>query len=294
MLIEPEGDDPAVLFAETPSGSAIVPDPHDLEGRWRTMHGDLIELRDGRYAYVGEDGGTQRGGTYAVDGDALTMRPEIGRETAGRWARIGARIAIQVDDGQVVILTPEPATAQLPQVPAVATAETPTEAPPVETTTGAGETPPQLPPPAPQPQQPPPPAQPQGPLSGPPPLPVTPEPPPLIPPVGRALSDGTPLGEQWAGYLKAKRMAQGVGQPMVQVLDLCSDGQYFWLVGHGTAMPQPQGTGYWSIVTQGQVASLQLTPVGAPPGALKLDFDGQSAYLNGVPTQVLQMNQSCP
>jgi hypothetical protein len=65
-------------------------------------------------------------------------------------------------------------------------------------------------------------------------------------------------------------------------------------VAQGTAMPQPQGTGYWSIATQGQVANLQLTPVGAAPGLLKLDFDGQSAYLNGTPTQVVQMNQSCP
>jgi hypothetical protein len=327
LLIEPDDAAPMLLRATPGSGVATPFSPAEIEGRWRTSNNQILEVGGGRYTMSDPGGPVLEQGTYRVEGDVVIAREEkTGTETRLQWVRLGDRLAIQPGDGVTIVLTPEtavatlqvpqtapvvegppvvaPTPAQEPVPPAAASEPTP---PPVTQNTETAPVQPQLQPvpevSPPQPEIAQQPEAPQQPDVGGQPQPVAPQPPvqpqpqPTMPQPMQPLTDGTPLAQQWLGYLQGKRLVQA-GQPQMQnatqqMLDLCSDGQYFWYVGAAGQMPQPQGSGYWSIVTQGQTAGLRVQTAAGTGGVYRLDFDGQTAYLNGLATMVVAQNQSC-
>lgn len=118
-------------------------------------------------------------------------------------------------------------------------------------------------------------------------------------PGGNALHDGTPLGQEWAGFLAGKKVtymdsyssgSAGGYSSRVDVY-LCSNGEFAYKdqssvsvdVGgaSGFSGGNSANSGRWHIITQGNVAGVELRYSDGRTEQYRLDYQGGATYANG-------------
>jgi len=118
-------------------------------------------------------------------------------------------------------------------------------------------------------------------------------------PGGNALDDGTPLGREWVGFLAGKKVtymdsyssgSSGGYSTRVDVY-LCSNGEFAYKdqssvsvdVGgaSGFSGGNSANSGRWHIITQGNVAGVELRYSDGRTEQYRLDYQGGETYANG-------------
>ncbi len=113
------------------------------------------------------------------------------------------------------------------------------------------------------------------------------------------LDDGTPLGREWAQGLAGRKLTRldsyssgsAGGYSFQEELTLCSNGEYLYQkqssvsVDVGGAFGNTGGNdreiGRWRIVTQGQVAGLELRAQNGQVALVRLDFQNDLVHIDG-------------
>ena len=116
---------------------------------------------------------------------------------------------------------------------------------------------------------------------------------------GAALHDGTQVGREWAEFLAGKKATQmdsyssgsAGGYSSRTDVHLCANGQ-FALSGnnsvsvdvggaYGYTGGDSQGSGTWRIITEGQVAGIELRYANGGVEQYRLDYQDGATYVNG-------------
>jgi hypothetical protein len=126
---------------------------------------------------------------------------------------------------------------------------------------------------------------------------------PTVPPmdaIGGALDDGTPLGRQWSQFLAGKKATRlssysssggSGGYSSRTEVHLCAGGE-FALSGSssvtvdvgdagGYSAGQRSGQGRWRIITQGDVAGIELRYANGEVEQYRLDYQNEQTLVNG-------------
>jgi hypothetical protein len=114
-----------------------------------------------------------------------------------------------------------------------------------------------------------------------------------------ALDDGTPLGREWSQGLAGRKLTRfdryssgsSGGYTSEEELTLCSNGEYLYRksssmsvdVGgaYGSSAGRGGETGRWRVVTQGQVAGLELRATSGEVTLARLDFANNMVHVDG-------------
>jgi hypothetical protein len=114
-----------------------------------------------------------------------------------------------------------------------------------------------------------------------------------------ALDDGTPLGREWSQGLAGRKLSRfdryssgtSGGYTSQEELTLCSNGEYLYRksssmsvdVGgaYGSSGGRGGETGRWRVVTQGQVAGLELRAQSGEVTLVRLDFQDDLVHIDG-------------
>lgn len=127
-----------------------------------------------------------------------------------------------------------------------------------------------------------------------------------------APSADTPLAREWDGYLRGKKLTQlssyssgtSGGYNARQVAYLCGDGRFFYRSsssvsvygdtgGVGSAGGTEQHTGRWRVVSEGDIAALEVHVDGGESGYLTLAYVNGETYIDGERVFVTADNDVC-
>ena len=125
-------------------------------------------------------------------------------------------------------------------------------------------------------------------------------------------SADTSLAQEWDAHLRGKRLTQlssyssgsAGGYNSKQVVYLCADGRFFHhgsssvsvygdLGGMGSSGGTEQNTGRWRLVSEGDVAALEIHIDGGESGYLPLGYVDGTTYVNEERTFVTDDNDAC-
>jgi hypothetical protein len=136
----------------------------------------------------------------------------------------------------------------------------------------------------------------------------------LLPVAGLAeIQADTPLARQWDQHLRGKKLTQlsayssgggGGGYSSERVAFFCRDGSFLYVAssavsvygslgGSGTSAGTTRTTGHWRVVTEGDVAALEIRNDRGEHGYMRLEVRGGKTFVDGTRTFVTEDNNRC-
>jgi hypothetical protein len=136
----------------------------------------------------------------------------------------------------------------------------------------------------------------------------------LIPAMAAAeIRSDTELARQWDQHLRGKKLTQlssyssgggGGGYSAERVAYFCRDGRFLYFAsssvsvygssgGMGSAAGSSEMTGRWRVVTEGEVAALEIDNDRGEHGYMRLDYDNGKTFVDGTRTFVTDDNDRC-
>ena len=123
----------------------------------------------------------------------------------------------------------------------------------------------------------------------------------------------TPLAQQWDGHLRGKKLTQlssyssggvGGGYSSERVAFFCRDGSFLYfasssvsvygsLGGSGTSAGRTQTTGQWRIVSEGDVAAIEILNERGEHDYMRLEYRNGKTFVDGTRTFVTDDNNRC-
>jgi hypothetical protein len=136
----------------------------------------------------------------------------------------------------------------------------------------------------------------------------------LFPAIAAAeIRTDTPLAQQWDQRLRGKKLTQlssyssgggGGGYTSERVAYFCRDGRFLFFSsssvsmygnngGMGSSSGQNRITGIWRVVTEGDVAAIEIRNDRGEHGYLRLAFQQGKTFIDGTRTFVTDDNNRC-
>ena len=123
----------------------------------------------------------------------------------------------------------------------------------------------------------------------------------------------TPLAQQWDQHLRGKKLTQlssyssgggGGGYSSERVAFFCRDGSFLYFAsssvsvygsmgGSGSSSGTTETTGTWRVVTEGDVAALEIQNDRGEHGYMRLEFQNGKTFVDGTRTFVTEDNNRC-
>jgi hypothetical protein len=135
----------------------------------------------------------------------------------------------------------------------------------------------------------------------------------LLPAAGLAeIRTDTPLAQQWDQHLRGKKLTQlssyssggGGGYSSERIAYFCRDGRFLYVAssavsmygsmgGSGSSVGTTQTTGSWRVVTEGDVAALEIRNDRGEHGYMRLEYRNGKTLVDGTRTFVTEDNNRC-
>jgi hypothetical protein len=136
----------------------------------------------------------------------------------------------------------------------------------------------------------------------------------LLPSLAAAeIRTDTQLAQEWDQHLRGKKLTQlssyssgggGGGYSAERVAYFCRDGRFFYLAsssvsvygafgGTGSAAGTTQVSGQWRVVTEGDVAALEIHNDRGEHGYMRLGYESGKTFVDGTRTFVTDDNDRC-